>query len=385
MYPNAAKNLRRMTSIDGLRGLAALAVLGYHARSTFWVGTKQNVQEYGLSFNLDSWCGYLTLPFSPGGLGIILFFVLSGYCIHRRGARQIAADQGAVIQYSRFYSRRFWRIYPTYVAALLCTAFIDYWVQGKTGLTPGQDNSLYAFLISLVALQGYFAPCFGSNGVFWTLAMEIHLYLAYPLLFLISRKYVPNRVILVTLLAGLFYFSVDAIWDIEGAIGYRQNETPVFLPYWFAWATGFYIAEIEADRVSDLSDFTWVVLMVTGFTAGFSLHINGYTTFSNIPWALFFAGVLRLSFKKNGERMWSSVLGRALAFVGIFSYSLYAIHVPFFEALGVLLEPITQESKFVSIWPAICVALLSLPIGYLFYRSVEYWSVRSQGSTSSSS
>ena len=118
--------------------------------------------------------------------------------------------------------------------------------------------------------------------------------------------------------------------------------------------------------------------MVAGFAAGFSLHISGYTTLSNIPWALFFAGVLRLSFKNNGERMWSLVPGRALAFVGIFSYSLYAIHVPVFEALGVLLEPITNESKFVSIWPAICVGLLSLPIGYLFYRSVEYWSVRSK-------
>ena len=123
--------------------------------------------------------------------------------------------------------------------------------------------------------------------------------------------------------------------------------------FWFAWATGFYLAEIEADRVSDLSDFTWVILMVAGFAAGFSLHISGYTTLSNIPWALFFAGVLRLSFKNNGERMWSLVPGRALAFVGIFSYSLYAIHVPVFEALGVLLEPITNESKFVSIWPAI--------------------------------
>ena len=135
MYPNNPKNFGRMTSIDGLRGLAALAVLGYHARSTFWVGTKQTFQEYGLSFNLNSWFGYLTLPFSLGGLGVILFFVLSGYCIHRRGARHIAADQGAVIQYSKFYSRRFWRLYPTYVAALLCTAFIDYWVRAETG--PG--------------------------------------------------------------------------------------------------------------------------------------------------------------------------------------------------------------------------------------------------------
>ncbi len=363
-------------SIDGLRGLAALAVLLYHARGSWWVGASETLRQYGLSFNFNAWAGYLSVSLGFGSLGVVLFFVLSGYCIHRRGARHLAADPAVSIHYGKFFSRRFWRLYPTYVAALLLTAALDWWMQAKTGTIPsGQDNSIYAFFVSLFAMQGYLAQYFGSNGVFWTLAMEIHLYLAYPLLFLISRKYGPNRVIGLTLFAGLFYFAADAIWDIEGRLPYRKIEGPVFLPFWFTWATGFYLAEIEAKRASDLKESTWRILMVLGCALGLALHVKGHTTHANIPWALFFVGLLRLSLKATGERAWSLPPGRLLAFIGVFSYSLYAIHAPLLHALHVMIDP-EHTAKFPTIWPAIGAAIFSVPAAWVFFRLVEYWSIR---------
>lgn len=376
MSQTNSTSLGRVLSIDGLRGLAALAVLIYHARSMFWIGTKETYQTFGLNFDVHAWAGYVTFPFNFGSLGVVLFFVLSGYCIHRRGARQIAADPAATIHYGKFFSRRFWRLYPTYVAALLLTALIDWWVQSQTGtVPPGQDHSIYALIVSLFAMQGYLAQYFGSNGVFWTLAMEIHLYLAYPLLFFISRKYGPNRVMVLTLVAGLLYFAVDALWGIESRLPYRRIEGPVFLPFWFTWATGFYLAEIEAKRVRDFKESTWAMLMVTGFVVGLGLYVAGHTTYANMPWALFFVGLLRLSMKERGERTWSLPPGRALAFVGVFSYSLYAIHAPVLHALHVLIDPVNQ-AKFATIWPALGVSILSIPIAWIFFRTVEYWSIR---------
>lgn len=372
---NLSHKLDRVSSIDGLRGLAALAVLGYHARSVYWVGIKETFAKHGFSFDLNVWFSYLTFPFNFGGLGVILFFVLSGYCIHRRGARQLAADPAASIHYGKFFSRRFWRLYPTYVAALLLTGAIDWWLIAEAaGVPDGQDNSLYAFVVSLFAMQGYFAQYYGSNGVFWTLAMEIHLYLAYPFLFIISRKFGPNRAIGLTLLAGLLYFAADAIWDIEGRLPYRRIEGPVFLPYWFTWATGFYLAEIEAKRVSDLKESTWAFFMFTGFTLGCALYVMGYSTYSNIPWGLFFVGLLRLSLKPIGERVWSLVPGRLLATVGVFSYSLYATHAPILHALHGLIDP-EHQAKFQTIWPALGASVISILVAWVFFRLVEYWSI----------
>lgn len=84
--------MSRLYAIDGLRGLAALALLVYHSRSSFWVGINATYREHGLAPNLNAWIGYLTAPFSFGGLGVTLFFVLSGFCIHRRGARNLASS-----------------------------------------------------------------------------------------------------------------------------------------------------------------------------------------------------------------------------------------------------------------------------------------------------
>lgn len=267
-------------------------------------------------------------------------------------------------------------MYPTYVVALRFAAAIDWWVQGKTGVVPaGQDNSVYAFVVSLFAMQGYLAVYLGSNGIFWTLAMEIHLYLAYPLLFHISRKYGANRVLILTLAVGLIYFAADAIWDIEGNLPYRRIEGPVFLPFWFTWTTGFYLAEIETKRVRDFRESTWAIIMILGLVLGLGLYVAGHTTHANMPWAMFFVGLLRLSLKNRGERAWSLPPGRALAFVGVFSYSLYAIHAPVLLSLHVLADPLNQ-AKFATIWPALGAALASISIAWVFFRTVEYWSIR---------
>ena len=375
MTEATSQKLGRVLSIDGLRGLASLAVLFYHSRAVLWIGTSETFQKHGLSFNLNVLISYLTLPFNFGGLGVVLFFVLSGYCIHRRGAQQLADDPAASFHYGRFFSRRFWRLYPTYVAALVLTSAIDWWIQVSTGTTPaGDDNSIYAFVVNLFAMQGYFAQYYGSNGVFWTLALEIHLYLAYPLLFFISRKFGPNRVLCLTLLVGLIYVATDAILNIEGKLPYRKIQGPVFLPYWFTWATGFYLAEIEAKRVRDLKECILALLMCAGFVLGLWLYAMGHTTYANMPLALFFAGLLRLSLKPTGERAWCLLPGRLLAAIGVFSYSLYAIHAPVLHALHVLIES-EHQAKFAAIWPAIGATVVSILVAWVFFRLVEYWSV----------
>jgi peptidoglycan/LPS O-acetylase OafA/YrhL len=216
------ETLHRVSAIDALRGLAALLVLFYHARGMFWVGFSQTWQRYHFHPDFNALLGYLSVPLSYGSLGVTLFFVLSGYCIHRRGAGQLARDPRAGIDYRAFAVRRFWRIYPTYVAALLITALVDAWILSRTGVRdPLQDDSLHAFLVSLVTMQGYLAVYFGSNGVFWTFAMEVHLYLAYPILYLLSQRIGPRRTLLFTLAIGLAYVATDAVFHIEQHLPYR--------------------------------------------------------------------------------------------------------------------------------------------------------------------
>jgi len=374
-----SESLNRVSAIDALRGLAALSVLIYHARSMFWVGLVETYHRSGLRLHFNAWLGYLSVPFSYGGLGVTLFFVLSGYCIHRRGARMLAKDPCATLDCRAFAVRRFWRIYPTYVAALLLTALIDWWISGKPAIpNPGQDNSMFAFVISLLTLQGYFASFFGSNGVFWTLAMEVHLYAVYPILFLLSRRFGPRKTVLFTLFAALGYLAADQLIGIERHLPYRFDRGPVFLPFWFTWAMGFYIAELEAGRAGDFKERVWKLLMAGGFLVGLTLMLNGSYAIAEIFWALFFAGLLRWSLKPEGKHFWSRWFGVGLAFVGVFSYSLYAIHAPLLQLYGFLIK-LNYQHKFTTLWPAIGGAVFAVASAWVFFRLIEWWSIRKPG------
>jgi peptidoglycan/LPS O-acetylase OafA/YrhL len=175
----------RLGAIDALRGIAALCVVVYHARSTLWTGVGNLFSTYGLSANPQVWIGYATYPLSYGWLGVTLFFVLSGYCIHRRGAAVLRKGNGvAGLNWGQFFKRRLWRIYPTYIAALILGGLIDFYLLRESTLVEPKEASysVASFLASVFAMQGYSAPFFGTNMVFWTLAMELHLYAAYPIL-----------------------------------------------------------------------------------------------------------------------------------------------------------------------------------------------------------
>ncbi|UJB69822.1 acyltransferase [Acaryochloris sp. 'Moss Beach'] len=118
------------------------------------------------------------MPLSFGGLAVDLFFVLSGYCIHRKNAYLLAKNPKSKLSKRKYLNRRIFRIYPVYIAALCLTAVIHVYVAAREpSLVSGQNNSLFAFVASLLSLQGIVASSFAHNTVFWTLAIEIHFLL----------------------------------------------------------------------------------------------------------------------------------------------------------------------------------------------------------------
>ena len=138
-------SLSRIVGVDILRAIAALFVLVYHARAEFWVGMRATLESPSVSF--DTAIAVLLWPFSLGWLGVPVFFLLSGYCIHLSAARRLARGEELRFRFLPYMRRRILRIYPVFLAALLLTALLD-WLQSGLPITLYASENAWDLFIN---------------------------------------------------------------------------------------------------------------------------------------------------------------------------------------------------------------------------------------------
>ncbi|WP_144153524.1 acyltransferase family protein [Paraburkholderia sp. BCC1885] len=349
--------------IDAMRGFAALLVAYFHCRQVAWVGMESFHHAVGHALGFSSIVAYLTLPIAWGSAGVPIFFVISGYCIHRGGAIRLAQDANYTLDTANFWARRFARIYPVLFAALLLTFALDWFSYQLPPVNHKlREIGLQAFLVNLFSLQGVAGKTYGSNGALWTLSLEVQFYAIYPLLFALRR-----RLGMTPLLA------LVALVNIVSALVLERHDLQFFTSYWFSWTLGAWIADVRAQKVSaknlrPASNWLYAVaagLVVLGCGA---FHFGQYGAFQ--LWALGFAFYL---YRALDRRAVSSPVARVLSRFGDFSFSLYLIHLPIFVLLSSLLY---RSALQLSIWPSFGFMLVAVPVAYVFYRLVELPAMR---------
>ncbi|HEX5963982.1 MAG TPA: acyltransferase [Gemmatimonadales bacterium] len=181
--------LRHMPQLDGLRAFAAGMVVCYH----FWGPARQYVHL--------------------GGIGVRVFFVLSGFLITgillRSRARLDSGDVAARVALRRFYIRRILRIFPLYYFAL---AVAWYWrVSGaREGMAwhAAYLSNVHFFLLN-AAQPGEWG---GRVAHLWSLAVEEQFYLVWPWVILFARRrWLPGIALGMAAVGPIFRFAVFSI------------------------------------------------------------------------------------------------------------------------------------------------------------------------------
>ena len=318
----------RFRRIDQLRGLAALAVVLCHAAVSSEAVVQNPTEQPG--HGLAALLGW-------GYLGVPLFFVISGLCIHLPAAAALAADPRARPDWSRFFQRRFWRLYPSYLAALAIAAVQLFVATG--GLPLGWRGVLAQALL----VQTFHPATFdGLNPPAWTLAVEAQLYLAYPLVLVLLARLGTWRGLGVILVVTLLYrLSLDfgAVAAPFGGVAWE-----FFLARWFEWTLGAVVAAwaVGAVRLPRVASSPWLAaaalaLAVRSEWEMWRAHLYVIKEpFYGVAFAL--VVLAALDRERRSGRVATTRVGRYLADVGVFSYSLYLLHRP----IQLAVEPLAR-------------------------------------------
>jgi peptidoglycan/LPS O-acetylase OafA/YrhL len=332
----------RLQSIDALRGVAALGVVLYHAVLQTPNAVPNNVFRWPVKL--------LQFVTSFGYIGVFLFFVISGFCIHLQWAKSRAAGKPPDIKFGSFWRRRIRRLYPPYLIAFALFLLM-------AALTTGINVThffVYDVVMHLLMLHNLDPQtCYSINGVFWTLAIEEQLYLAYFLLLFLRTRlgWWPTLLICGLARVGWFFFG-HAVWVTTG-IGTPVPEAAA--SHWLTWALGALAVEAAVGLIKlpkwcrnlwigglaiVLASATSVLLPLPIWQKDTPLHDLAWLLMHPV-WGLgFFILVNRAV---HAERSWlarlprpGAVAGRVarilprmvavMASIGVFSYSLYLTH-----------------------------------------------------------
>jgi peptidoglycan/LPS O-acetylase OafA/YrhL len=169
-------------TLDGWRGFAVIGVILYHGRYGFFGGGSE-----------------LTKLSAHGFVGVDVFFAISGFLIC--GLLLQEYQRNGAISLRRFYIRRCFRILPPYYFALAVLCVVSLF---------GAIKVNYSYLVSCLLFYrnyeplGMDEPSGFYTAHFWTLAMEEHFYLIWPML-LVTVK--PKRAGKVAFILAMVVFA----------------------------------------------------------------------------------------------------------------------------------------------------------------------------------
>jgi peptidoglycan/LPS O-acetylase OafA/YrhL len=303
----ASVSLEYRRDIDGMRAVAVLAVLLFHA-------------------------GFNSL--SGGYVGVDVFFVLTGFLITANLTAQMRAG---TFSFGAFYLRRMRRLLPALTVVLVATTVAGFYLLMPTDLLALLDSTRFA-LLSASNLYfwrnsgGYFDPDIAQLPLLhtWSLGVEEQFYLLWPVLLLLGHRYLSRAafsVVLLLAIMGGVALSQAAVLADAGAAYYLLHGR-VF-EIWI----GALVA-LEGARARALSWRARHGLSLVGFCLVVApmLLLSERSTFPglNALWPCLGTALLLISGAENGRQgIVNRVLAsRPLVWLGLLSYSIYLWHWP---------------------------------------------------------
>jgi peptidoglycan/LPS O-acetylase OafA/YrhL len=339
----------RQIELDFIRGLAIIAVMGYHFHSYPTGSAIIAAIEYPLK--------------SFGHEGVNLFFTLSGFLVGGLLLKQYA-QQGR-IDAGRFIIRRIFKIWPAYYVLILFHVF------------AGRHPTSTFLVQNLTHMQNYFGSSIAQT---WSLAVEEHFYLFLPaLLIIFARLRMGANALLGVLFAICAVVLVARTaavsnGDLQGTFFYTQYRIDSLL--FGVILAGFYWMKPQVYRW--LADRKWLLVAMVAMLVAWIMFATpnlvldqsvGYTV-----QAIGFMALIVLTLEYSGSIKKTKVY-RLIGWIGIYSYGIYLWHsLALAPADMMIRKAAAMGLPAIPVWAFVMAAQFGIAIvlGYVTTRAVEF-------------
>jgi peptidoglycan/LPS O-acetylase OafA/YrhL len=303
---NPTAHLAYRPDIDGLRAIAVLAVIAFHASSMIVTG---------------------------GFVGVDIFFVISGFLITGLIAKGIESE---TFTFADFYTRRIKRIFPAYIVVALVTLVISSYL-----LIP---NDYIFYTTSLAASWAFLSNVFFSMlswGYFgqrteefpllhtWSLSVEEQFYFLFPILLILLYRYFRKQIIPILLVAGIAFAVLSEIKTSEIKAYFLLTSRAHEL---IIGALAYFISQKYPLRSAAASNS--LVTLGMGMMLGSMFLIEKGTSFPGVNSLYPCIGTALVIYAGTRENVLKPLLAsRPMVSIGLISYSLYLWHWPIFSFL----------------------------------------------------
>lgn len=317
----------RFAAIDGLRGLAALYVVVFHA----------NWQTH-IAFSQFTANGYLAVD---------LFFIISGFVIASAYRNRIAD----AVSFGRFMLMRLFRIYPLHLAVLLAFVALElvrlllYAARGSVGgpFPFTGDKSLELLTGHVFLVQGLgVTPGIGWNAPSWSISCEFFAYVLFGLtvVFMPLRR-LPHPVVLVGVSVVLYAVIIGG-WSTLNAVPLARCIAG------FALGVALFQCRREWNGALESLPRIWHVALevaiVVSILASLTL-VSGPSAIILIP---LFAGAVMLFQAQRGPVSYA-LESNPIQFLGRTSYSIYMVHILTFVPFTFALKRLTGSAEYLQL------------------------------------
>jgi len=356
------KSFRRVTStnnfipeIDGLRFVAIITVIFLHTNTNY----KRVYADIIPQGYLDSFIHHL---FTQGGLGVDVFFAISGFILGLPFAKYYLAE-GRKVNIKNYFIRRLTRLEPPYIISLVIL-FVLYVLFFNESVFSLLDDFVAGIFYVHFFIFSEFNPI---NPVTWSLETEVQFYLLAPLIssVLFIKNHTRRRILVVATILILDFVVPYTLADLRE---YHLHKS--IINYIHSFLVGFAFVDVFLFGLKKIKKaYLWDVVGAISLVLLFSFHPDT-VKYERI---YFDIGVFGLFMAVFRGFVFNYIFTREfIVIVGGMCYTIYLLHYPVLFAVmkGMSLIPI---SNFVlSIVVNFGVALIGLlTVSAVFFKLIE--------------